>query len=191
MALRQLFWFFNVGSTRTHRHLHGGHAHTHAHHHYTHSEAQTSKWNNNKRSEQKPICPAPSADAQFSPIIVSTPVKSNMWLNTQFESFAGSTSATQATDPEDDDPEGSTQAPLLSGGRFCTGTGELLWGCYLLRPAGQNCWACLWPAGCRPPGGKDMMTGCPPGWGWNLQSSPPHLRCQIPGWSTTTKNHEG
>lgn len=62
--------------------------------------------------------------------------------------------------------------------------------CYLLHPAGRGSWACLWLARCKPQGGRDMTTGCPPGWDWSLQSTPPRLHCQTPVWATTAqKNH--
>lgn len=41
-----------------------------------------------------------STDAEFSQIIVSTSLKFSSWLHTQFEIFNGSTSVTQAADPE-------------------------------------------------------------------------------------------
>lgn len=67
---------------------------------------------------------------------------------------------------------------------------RVVWGCYLLHPAGRGSWASLWWARCRPQGGIDMTTGCPPGWDWSLQSTPPRLHCQTPGWAATAKkNH--
>lgn len=55
---------------------------------------------------------------------------------------------------------------------------------YQLRPAGRCSWTGLWPVRCRPQVGRDTMTDCPPGWGWNPRSIPPPLHCQTPGWAT-------
>lgn len=119
-------------------------------------------------------------DAESSQTVVSSPVRQ---LYTSFKTFIGSAPGNS--------PKGSfllvfeLQTPknwVLARGQRCCFIH------YLLHPAGRGSWACLWWVRCTPQGGRGMMTGCLPEWDWSLQSTPPHLHCQTPAWTTTQTN---